>query len=69
MVALDSEATDLFLKQDDEILDSYIFAGGDRMICDVWSAGNHLVKNGRHQAREAITKNYRKTLKSLVDML
>ncbi len=69
LLSLDGNHTDLFLKQDDEILDSFIFAGDDRMVVDVWSAGQHLVSNGQHIAHEQITKQYHKTLASLKERI
>ncbi len=65
LVALDSGATDLLGKEGDAALDSYVFAGDDNMITDVWSAGRHLVTGGRHVSREAITARYHDTIRSL----
>ena len=42
-----AEASGL-LHEGDEILDAYIFAGDDRMVRDVWSAGRHVVRDGKH---------------------
>jgi formimidoylglutamate deiminase len=69
LVALDAEATDLFLKDDDMILDSYIFAADDQCITDVWSAGRHMVTQGQHKHHDAITAGYRKTMASLKDRI
>jgi len=69
LVALDDEATDLYLKEDDMILDSFIFAGNDQYISDVWAAGRHQVANGRHLARDRITSAYKKTMASLKDRI
>jgi formimidoylglutamate deiminase len=65
LLALDGEALDLAGKTGDEVLDSFVFAGDDRMICDVWSAGRHLVKGGRHIRREDIVGRYRTTMTKL----
>ena len=62
LLALDTNRIDLLGKQGDEILDSWIFAGDDRMITDVWSAGRHLVSEGRHRERDVICENYRRTI-------
>lgn len=45
-------------RQGDEMLDSLIFAGGDGLIRDVWSAGRHLVRDGKHIDRERIIGDY-----------
>ncbi len=62
LVALDAEAVDLSMRDGDAILDSFVFAGDDRLITDVWSAGRHMVSEGRHHARDEIARAYRETL-------
>jgi formimidoylglutamate deiminase len=43
----------------DMALDTLIFGGnGQRCITDVWSAGRHMVKQGRHVQRDRITKAF-----------
>ncbi|MFC3087262.1 formimidoylglutamate deiminase [Tabrizicola soli] len=69
LLALDGAAVDLIGKTGDTILDAWIFAGDDRMVLDVWSAGRHLVQGGRHIAREAIRARYVGTLSRLKDAL
>lgn len=64
-IALDRNAINLFDKEEDAILDSYIFAGDDRLITDAWSAGRHVVQGGRHIKRDTITARYRNVLKAL----
>ncbi|EEW25390.1 formimidoylglutamate deiminase [Rhodobacter ferrooxidans] len=59
MLALDRGAVDLAGTAGDATLDAWIFAGDDRMISEVWSAGRHLVTGGRHHAHDAITAAYR----------
>jgi formimidoylglutamate deiminase len=65
LLALNGQAPDLTGREGDVILDSYIFAGDDRMITDLWSAGRHLVTQGRHIGREAITAAYGQTVQKL----
>ncbi len=69
LLALNGDAVDLFEKRGDTILDSYIFAGDDRLVTDVWSAGRHQVREGRHIARDAITNGYRNVMRELSDAL
>lgn len=69
LLALDGAAVDLIGKTGDTVLDAWIFAGDDRMVLDVWSAGRHLVQGGRHIAREAIRARYVATLGRLKDAL
>lgn len=68
-VALDRSHVDLADREGDTILDCYIFAGDDRMITDVWSAGRHLVAEGRHRDRAAITEDYRRVVRELGDAI
>lgn len=65
MMALNSDAVDLIGRHGDTILDCYVFAGDDRMVGDVWSAGRHMVKGGRHIKREAIVSAYARTMREL----
>jgi formimidoylglutamate deiminase len=69
LLALDMTSTDLDGRQSDAILDAWIFAGDDRMVTEVWSAGRHIVTGGRHKAREVITSRYRRTMARLRDAL
>jgi formimidoylglutamate deiminase len=65
LVALDANAIDLEGRAGDEILDTWIFAGDDRMVRQVWSAGRHVVSEGIHVKGEAIRAKYRATMASL----
>jgi formimidoylglutamate deiminase len=50
----------------DMALDTLVFGGnGRRCIRDVWSAGRHVVKQGRHIAREQITTGFTATMAEL----
>lgn len=69
LLALDMTSTDLDGRQSDAILDAWIFAGDDRMVTEVWSAGRQIVTGGRHKAREVITSRYRRTMARLRDAL
>jgi formimidoylglutamate deiminase len=69
MLALDMSAVDLEGRQGDGILDAWIFAGDDRMVADVWSAGRHVVTGGQHVAREGITAAYRAVMARLLGRL
>lgn len=69
VLALDSKSIDLVGKSEDDILDSYIFCGDDTMVTDVWAAGRHLVKNGKHVAHDLISDAYRSTILSLSERI
>jgi len=59
LAALDGEALAIAGLDGDMALDAWIFAGDDRAVSDVWSAGRRLVTGGRHFAREAVERRYR----------
>ncbi|MFV0360403.1 formimidoylglutamate deiminase [Tropicimonas sp.] len=65
LLALDTSLPDLDGLAGDTLLDSFIFAAGQDAIADVWSAGRHLVRGGRHIARDAIAARYRDAIHRL----
>ncbi len=69
LTALDTTAVDLEGRVGDALLDAWIFAGDDRLVTDVWSAGRHCVSEGRHIARPAIEARYRSVMRRLVGAL
>lgn len=58
LCAVDLDNPVLAGREGDQWLDSLIFAGGEGLIRDVWSAGRHLVQDGRHVARDGIVADY-----------
>lgn len=69
MLALDTSSPHMWGRVGDAILDSWVFAGDDRLVCDVWSAGRHVVKDGEHVGRPQIVAAYRRTIEDLEDAL
>lgn len=69
LLSLDADHVDLISKRGDTLLDGWIFAGSDDLVCDVWSAGRHLVQEGTHVNREKIEMRYRQVLARLGDVL
>lgn len=65
LVALDMTHPDLEGLAGDTILDTFAFAGDSGMVADTWSAGRHMVRGGRHVARDAITAGYRAAVRDL----
>ena len=55
-------------KQPDLPLDNWIFTG-DGVVSDVWSAGRHMVAEGRHVRRDEIAKRYRRCLAAIAAQL
>jgi len=69
LVAINSDHVALYSLNTDQILDGMCFAAGPDVVTDVWSAGRHQVRNGRHISRDAISARYRKELSSLLTKL
>ncbi len=69
MLTLDTTSEHLWGRSGDTVLDAWIFAGDDRLVQDVWSAGRHMVSGGQHVARDAIVAAYKRTIDALKDTL
>ena len=54
---IDARDPDLAGAAGDTLFDGF-FVGGDRMVTDVWSAGRHVVREGRHVRRDEIVRRY-----------
>jgi formiminoglutamate deiminase len=65
LVTLDRDHPLLRERSDDEILDSWIFAGGRELIDCVWRAGERVVSGGRHRDRDALIARYSRALQRL----
>ena len=61
-MALDRNALSIAGLKEDLSLDAWIFSSKDQLVSDLWSAGRHMVKEGRHIHRHSIEKRYRKTI-------
>lgn len=69
LLALDTGDLRLEGLTGDRLLDAVIFAGRDGLVCDLWSAGRHIVRGGRHIAREAVAHRFRAAMRRLRDAL
>lgn len=65
LLSLDASDPAFFGREGDTILDSWIFAAG-KVDC-VWSGGRKVVERGRHVAREAVARRYRRALQSVLE--
>ena len=65
LVALHDDFPPLDWPDPEQALDAWIFAAERRCVSDVWSAGRHIVCDGRHIARESVVPRYRATLERL----
>ena len=65
LITLDSHHPALLERHDDEILDSWVFAGGRELIDCVWRAGEKVVSGGRHRSRDGLIARYGLALRTL----
>ncbi|MCV0394825.1 MAG: formimidoylglutamate deiminase [Rhizobiaceae bacterium] len=69
LVALDPAAGGFGHLSGDRLLDAFIFTSGREAVSDLWSAGRHSIRDGRHVARETIAKRYHYCLGSIMARL
>lgn len=69
LCALPLNAPVLAGRRGDQMLDSLVFAGGDGLVRDVWAAGRHVVRDGRHLDRDRIIADYLACITSLQDRM
>ena len=69
LTALRADAVDLVGKSGDMLLDAWIFTGAERAVSGVWSAGRHVVQEGRHIARDAIQARYVEVMRALGEVV
>ena len=69
LITLNENHIDLDGRDGDVLLDSFVFAGDDRMVQNVWTAGRHVVKDGYHMKRSSIEQQYRSAIKRLGDRI
>ncbi|MFA8384602.1 MAG: formimidoylglutamate deiminase [Pelagibaca sp.] len=66
LIGVDDDTERLCNRRGDALLDSLVFGGGGAAsIRDVWSAGRHVVQDGRHVHRDAIVTRYKATMNRL----
>lgn len=66
LIAIDPKHPTLCALRTDQLLDGLCFASGDDVITDCWSAGRHMVKDGRHVRRDEIVMRYKTAMADLV---
>ncbi len=67
LIALDADNFALAGLAPEQYLDGWLFGGDDNMVRDVWSAGRHIVRDGRHLSRDAIVAKYRDAIAGLLE--
>lgn len=66
LVAVDGDHPALCGLSGDQLLDGLVFAAPDGVVTDLWSAGRHQVRAGRHLARDGVVAGYRAAVASLL---
>ena len=66
LVAVDADHPALCALEGDQLLDGLCFAAPDAVVTDLWSAGRHAVRSGRHVARDTVAAAYRRAVAGLV---
>lgn len=69
LVSIDSTSPALCALKPEQLLDGLCFAAGDDTVSDVWSAGRHMVKQGRHIAHDRVVAGYRAAIGKLLSSL
>ena len=67
LLAIDSTAPALCALRREQLLDGLVFAASDAVVTDVWSAGRHAVRGGRHIDRDRIVEAYRRAIAALLE--
>ncbi len=65
LMAIDTQGDVLFALPDERLADGLIFAAPEGAVTDVWAAGRHVVRHGRHVARDEIEAGFRAAVASL----
>lgn len=66
LIGLDDDTEFLCNRRGDALIDSLVFSGGgSACIRDVWSAGRHVVRDGRHFQRDKIITDYKRVMMRL----
>ena len=66
LVVLDPDYPALVRRDDDAVLDAYVFAATTGAVRDVYVAGARVVENGRHRHADAVFRDYEKALGTLL---
>jgi formimidoylglutamate deiminase len=64
-LSLRRDQTALASRKGDDILDTWIFTGGESLVDCVWVNGKKVVANGRHLRRDAIARKFAGVMREL----
>lgn len=69
VVLLDGDASRLVTKDQEHLLDSFVFSGNDNLVTDVMAGGRWVVHNSAHIDESEISENFKRTLRELYSRL
>ncbi|MGJ8533010.1 MAG: formimidoylglutamate deiminase [Alphaproteobacteria bacterium] len=69
LVAIDSTSQYLCALTPEQLFDGFCFAADGSVVTDLWSAGRHMVQDGRHIERDKILTDYRVAIRDLTGAL
>ncbi len=64
-LSLDQQHVNLTELENSQVLNSWIFAGNDNLVREVWVGGQQLVENGRHRQQTQIQQAYNQAVRNL----
>jgi len=65
LLVLDDQHPRLYGRNQDDLLDSWIFSGNQNLVKDVYVGGKKVIADGHHAEEASIAVNYRNTLDQL----
>ncbi|HAY76224.1 MAG TPA: formimidoylglutamate deiminase, partial [Gemmatimonadetes bacterium] len=69
IVILDQNHPALLGLSEDDALDAWIFSGDETPVTDVFTGGNHVVRQGRHVAADNIYDTYADVARNLANKI
>jgi formimidoylglutamate deiminase len=69
IAVLDGDHPALIGREGDQVIDSWIFSGGNACVLDVFVAGRHVVKDRQHLNEAPIRKRFRAAVEKLMQQV
>ncbi|MCP4186011.1 MAG: formimidoylglutamate deiminase [Gammaproteobacteria bacterium] len=66
-IVLDESHPRLYGRNEDSLLDSWVFSGNENLVKHVYVGGNQVIRNGQHINETSIQQHYRQTLDQLAE--
>lgn len=67
IVVLDPDHPSLLGREEDDVLDSWLFSGDDTPVRDVFTGGHQVIRDGRHASEERVRTRYGDIVRALSD--